>query len=92
MTKQELDSFVAENGTNNMKGVEDKWRGMTAAFCITQRVKQQSRSFSPRGRKTANTVNFYTRTKDLDGDDADCKKEKSFRFTASPMAESQNAR
>ena len=92
MTKQELDSFVAENGTNNTKGVDDKWRGTTVEFCITQKVKQQSRLTSPRGRKTANTVNFYTKTKDLDGDDADCKKEKSFRLTASPMAESQNAR
>ena len=92
MTKQELDSFCAENGTNNTKGVEDKWRGTTVEFCITQKVQQQSRYFSRKVRKTANTVNFYTKTKDSDGDGADCSTEKSFRLTASPMAESQTAR
>ena len=62
MRKQDLDDFCAENGTNNMKGIDDKWHEPTTEFCITQKVRQQSRYFSLREKKPVNTANFSITT------------------------------
>lgn len=64
MTKQELDSFVAENGTNNTKGVDDKWREPKTAFHITKQVQRKSSSISQTATLNANTVNIFHQTKE----------------------------
>ena len=62
MRKQDFDYFCDENGKNNMNGIDDKWHDPTTEFCITQKVRQQSRYFSLREKKPVNTASISTMT------------------------------
>ena len=64
MNRMELDSFVAEVGSNCNSGGDEKWQGTKVESLITQRVQQLSRLRSRMVGSAVDTANFCTKARD----------------------------